>query len=369
MRIGRIPDGVPVYQHIKSEIKRCIDSGELQPDDRVPSELELSRDLGISRSQARQALRDLELEGYLVRRRGLGSFVSRGAGDAKQLGVTGFRVVAMAIPTIYSSYMRHVIDDMEAEFRKRGFRMLTYFTSTNDESEREFLYELQNSGIEGLALWITNRSQRMRDTLRSYQDAGFPFVLWDRYVPGMDTDFVGTDNVDVGYRLTKKLCEHGHRRIGFISMVRDITSGEERFEGYRRALEEAGTGVDDGLVAFPLESSVFPGAAVREVLARTARPTAFYCTDETGVRALVPLLRELKYEVPRDMAIAALDDSGILGRFGFPMPTARQRTAEIARQTAKLLIKRIETPSRPAERRLVAARFTNAGGAEERHAG
>jgi GntR family transcriptional regulator len=57
--------------------ERVLDLIEaLSPGDAIPSERQLSVDLGVSRLTVRAALDDLVREGYLVRRRGAGTFVS-----------------------------------------------------------------------------------------------------------------------------------------------------------------------------------------------------------------------------------------------------------------------------------------------------
>jgi GntR family transcriptional regulator len=57
--------------------ERVLDLIEaLAPGDAIPSERQLSVDLGVSRLTVRAALDDLVREGYLVRRRGAGTFVS-----------------------------------------------------------------------------------------------------------------------------------------------------------------------------------------------------------------------------------------------------------------------------------------------------
>ena len=50
--------------------------GGYAPGDRLPSEIELSQQLGISRPTLREALRHLEEEGTIVRRHGVGTFVA-----------------------------------------------------------------------------------------------------------------------------------------------------------------------------------------------------------------------------------------------------------------------------------------------------
>ncbi|MCS7178151.1 MAG: extracellular solute-binding protein [Anaerolineae bacterium] len=67
---------VPLYHQLKTLIREQIESGLWRPGDRIPTEEELCRIYGISRSPVRQALKELVYEGVLVRRPGAGTFVS-----------------------------------------------------------------------------------------------------------------------------------------------------------------------------------------------------------------------------------------------------------------------------------------------------
>ncbi|MCA9522917.1 MAG: GntR family transcriptional regulator [Myxococcales bacterium] len=67
---------LPRYAEIAESLRGQIENGELNPGDRLPSERELSRALGVTRPTLRQALLDLELEGLLRRRPGAGTFVA-----------------------------------------------------------------------------------------------------------------------------------------------------------------------------------------------------------------------------------------------------------------------------------------------------
>ena len=93
----------PIYQRIKHAIKERIERGDLSPGDRVPSENELARTLGVSRSQTRLALRDLEMEGYLRRSQGKPTVVADPAGwgaqeAADSRGARPTRKVVVACP-------------------------------------------------------------------------------------------------------------------------------------------------------------------------------------------------------------------------------------------------------------------------------
>ncbi|MFZ5815150.1 MAG: GntR family transcriptional regulator [Bacillota bacterium] len=67
---------IPLYYQIKTRLLEQIESGQLKPGDRVPSERELTDRYGVSRMTARQALVELETQGVLVREQGKGTFVA-----------------------------------------------------------------------------------------------------------------------------------------------------------------------------------------------------------------------------------------------------------------------------------------------------
>ncbi len=81
------PRGMPLYEQLKRDIKRRIESGEWPADHRVPSENEISETLNVSRMTANRALRELATEGVIVRVQGSGSFVASKKRSAPFIGV------------------------------------------------------------------------------------------------------------------------------------------------------------------------------------------------------------------------------------------------------------------------------------------
>ncbi len=68
---------IPYYIQLMDVIEAKIRSGDWQAGDRIPSEPELCETYGVSRTVVRQALREIELAGLILRRKGKGTFVSR----------------------------------------------------------------------------------------------------------------------------------------------------------------------------------------------------------------------------------------------------------------------------------------------------
>ncbi|MGJ7910381.1 GntR family transcriptional regulator [Neobacillus sp. LXY-1] len=67
---------IPLYAQLIDIILHKINSGELKEHDKLPSERELCDQFDISRTTIRQAMIELEKEGYIYKEHGKGSFVS-----------------------------------------------------------------------------------------------------------------------------------------------------------------------------------------------------------------------------------------------------------------------------------------------------
>lgn len=80
----------PMYKIIEEYVKNLIDSGKLTQGDLIPSENQLSEEFNVTRMTVRSALSNLVKEGYITRRRGIGSIVLGGKIYDNISAVSGF---------------------------------------------------------------------------------------------------------------------------------------------------------------------------------------------------------------------------------------------------------------------------------------
>ena len=69
-------DPTPLYQQIIEQLKDAIAKGRLIPHEKLPSIREMAVELNTSQITTKRAYADLENEGYIYTRSGLGSFVA-----------------------------------------------------------------------------------------------------------------------------------------------------------------------------------------------------------------------------------------------------------------------------------------------------
>jgi len=72
----------PMYKQVTDQIKDAIASGDLKANDRLPSVRELSEALNVSAITIKRAYQDLETDGFILTRAGMGSFVAPVERDA-----------------------------------------------------------------------------------------------------------------------------------------------------------------------------------------------------------------------------------------------------------------------------------------------
>ncbi len=68
--------GEPIYEQIVRAVKKAIATGQLQPDQQMPSVRVISRELGVNPNTVQKAIARLTDEGVLVSHPGQGSFVA-----------------------------------------------------------------------------------------------------------------------------------------------------------------------------------------------------------------------------------------------------------------------------------------------------
>ena len=74
LKINKTPLHLQAQQHLLD----LIEDGTCQPGEKLPSEVDLAAQLGISRPTLREALLNLEQEDIIVRKHGVGTFVTLG---------------------------------------------------------------------------------------------------------------------------------------------------------------------------------------------------------------------------------------------------------------------------------------------------
>ena len=68
--------GTPIYLQVINELKKKMVKGELKPGEKMPSGRDLAVAYKVNQNTAARIYREMEMPGYCITKRGIGTFVS-----------------------------------------------------------------------------------------------------------------------------------------------------------------------------------------------------------------------------------------------------------------------------------------------------
>lgn len=206
-----------------------------------------------------------------------------------------------------------------------------FLFQSKDEETRTIRSILNTSLLDGL---IITADRKEDSFVPKFIEREIPFVLIGRPETNQEIMYVDTDNVEGGYLATKHLIELGHRRIATIG-ANENTAGDDRLEGYRRALHDCGYAYDPDLIAFG-NFSVQSGYEAMKLLI-PARPDAVFIASDTMALGALRAVREAGLNVPEDIAIVGFDDLPPAQQSDPPLTTVQHPIEQLGVNAVELL--------------------------------
>jgi DNA-binding LacI/PurR family transcriptional regulator len=176
---------------------------------------------------------------------------------------------------------------------------------------------------------------------------GYPLVLVDRYLRGVQCAVVSSDNIGGSRMLVQELLDAGHRQICVVTLPPNNTSAiEDRMRGYVQALTDAGVPVDYSLhyvvdSAESAESDWVPERNKVDNFVRflQAHPqvTAIYATNALLGLIAFRALEALQLQIPGDISLVCIDPLEAIPLSLPAITCAVQQGEELGRMAVTLL--------------------------------
>jgi LacI family transcriptional regulator len=264
------------------------------------------------------------------------------------------KTVGLVITDITNPFFTTLARGVEDTAMKSQFSVI--FCNTDEDPEKELLYleVLARKRVDGV---ILASASGKKGPLKSLLIKNIPIVLIDREIEGLDDiDIVKGDSVYGAYILTKHLIDLGHRRIGIIVGSRNISTAEDRVEGYKKALIESGIPIEKELIKFSRYSREDGYKCTKELLTLEERPTAIFGGNNFIAIGSMMAIKELGLRVSEDIALVSFDDIESLSQVYPFLTVVTQPAYTMGVIATELLIRRIEGRDKIKERREVVLR-------------
>jgi LacI family transcriptional regulator len=144
--------------------------------------------------------------------------------------------LGLVIPSIDDEFYAHIAREVEMEAEKYNYSLTFCSSETDPKRESRLIRMLKSKQVDGLIIAPTKHS---REELDSLIEEKYPFVLIDRYLPELDTNYVILDNEGSSYNLVNRLIRDGRKKIALITSDTHLLVMNQRRDGYRKALTDA----------------------------------------------------------------------------------------------------------------------------------
>ncbi len=296
------------YELVEQTLKGQMETGEIAPGEKLPSEQELCRRFGVSRSAVRQALKNLAHQGCAESVKGVGTFCRLRPENGRltaNIGFIGFFSHSYIFPRI--------IQGIDSVLYREGFHLLIGQSLYRLERERSILQSYIDKPVDGIILEPVcdgNPEYSNRSLVEEAIDRGIPVVFIDNTIPGIETASVSLDDFSTGYAAVSHLIEKGHRRIGLFYQE-DYYTKLQRTAGARACISEHGErnirfwessfrGQGEHSTA-KRQAEAFLASAGREI-------TALMCTSDEDAIVCIEAAEAMGLRIPEDISVIGFDD-------------------------------------------------------------
>ena len=341
------------YTEIFGILQKELCDGKYGAHNLFPSEAQLVRRFHVSRFTAVRAVRKLEDEGLIVRRKGKGSFPTKFIRSA--YGPIGLIMPGLADGEIFV----HICDEITRLCQRKGRTVLLGNATAEaqngrQEAARKLAFDFVRQHVAGVIMhptgYVRDASAVNREMVSIFDKAGVPIVLLGYDIEPASRryryDLVAIDNFLAGRRLGEHLVSGGVRKVLFVTRKNCTSTVEDRMMGIATAMLAAGLPWSSDCIVEAESTS--PGSIMRLLHGKDA-PDAVVCgCDLYSVSVLKAIEKVMRKSVLLgDIKLAGFDNVRCSSVATPSLTSIRQPCKELAHVAVEMLYRRMEHPDRP----------------------
>lgn len=235
-----------------------------------------------------------------------------------------------------------VLAGIEEEIREQGYMVGFSYMQRDLENKAIHHAILKEEEADGLIVIAEYLGEEMyRELKRRYSY----IVFIDNRSRAIEEDVIYIEREEAAYKAVEHLISLGHKRIAFIGgallgSTRTTVEGEDRYEGYRRALKEAGLSLEPHLIKNACWDMEEGFMKMKEIL-KEDRPTALFGASDLMSIGAMRAIQEGGLRIPQDISLVSYDNIKMAAFTNPPLTSVHIPKEEIGRIAVQTLINKI----------------------------
>ncbi|MBD1391663.1 LacI family DNA-binding transcriptional regulator [Mucilaginibacter glaciei] len=256
---------------------------------------------------------------------------------AQSLRTGKSKIIGLIVEDIADAFFSSVARLIEERAYKKGYKIIYCSTEDNPKKTIELINMFKGRNVDG---FIITAPKGIETEVELLVAQNHPFVLFDRYFPEIETDYVIIDNLAGAKMAVEHLVAEGFRQIAFITLASDQTQMAERLKGYNEAIKAAGFKPQVLEIKFTSK----PEKVVQQVSAFLLKnkdvDAVLFATNYLALQGFEAINRQ-NLRIPDDLAVVAFDDHAFFKVFNPPITAVSQPMKNLSENLIDVLFKRM----------------------------
>jgi LacI family transcriptional regulator len=263
--------------------------------------------------------------------------------------------IGLIVTDISNSFYAQIARRIESRASEHGYHLIFCSSDECIEREEELIQMLRGRQVDGLILATTFQGNSVLNELIEEE---YPFVLIDRFIPGLSANYVVVDNYNSSMKAVERLIANGHKEIGLLTISPShLSTIRDREKGYKDALKKHNTGIpSDNICEIPFDKIHDQvGIELKKLMNKPKPVTALYATNNNIAKACLWHLESMNLRIPEDVALLSYDDIDVFKFCNPPVTAISQPIHEIGDQALDILLELLKsgTQKKGEERQIV----------------
>lgn len=245
--------------------------------------------------------------------------------------------VGVIIPDISSIFFAELARGIEDIATMYNYNIILSNSDQNKDKEIHLLNTMLGKQVDGI---VFMGGKITEEHVEEFKRSPVPIVLVATLEKSEEIPSVNIDYQQATYELVTEFIEKGHKNIGLVSgPLDDPINGEEKFLGYRRALEDAGLQVDENMVSvgdYTYDSGI---EAMTGFISQDNMPTAIFAGTDEMALGVIHGAQDNGYKVPEDLEVVGFDNTRLATMVRPTLSTVVQPMYDIGAVAMRLLTK------------------------------
>jgi len=266
---------------------------------------------------------------------------------ARSLKVNRTKTIGMLVTTSTNPFFGEVVKGVERSCYQQGYNLILCNTEGDNERMRGSIDTLLQKRVDGLILMCSSLEGERIDVFEQYPD--IPVVVMDWGPMLFTSDKIQDNSLRGGYLAAKHLIDCGHKQIGCITGPLVKHQAQMRYEGYKRALNEARLTFNaDWIVESDFECEGGYDAFNR-IYAKGKLPSAIFVCNDMMAMGVINAAHEKGIHIPQDLSIIGYDDIHIAKFMTPSLTTVHQPKYRLGKAAVEALLNKVEGGSTDAQ--------------------